>query len=131
MTDIESSLALTDAQSAAVAIAPRVSLADIEAAIAARFHLTGNEAARYALAWGRSTVETIAERPHELHQLGVLSICILVMKNGFTVIGKSAPASPENFNADLGMKYAYEDAVRQLWPLMGFALRDRLARGEN
>jgi hypothetical protein len=45
------------------------------------------------------------------------------------VIGKSAPASPENFNAELGKKFAYEDAVRQLWPLMGFALRDRLERG--
>jgi hypothetical protein len=57
-----------------------------------------------------------------------LSICLLVMKNGFVVIGKSAPASPENFNRELGKKFAYEDAVRQLWPLMGFALRDRLSR---
>jgi hypothetical protein len=38
-----------------------------------------------------------------------------------------ARASPENFNADLGRKFAYEDAVRQLWPLMGYALRDKLA----
>lgn len=49
------------------------------------------------------------------------------MQNGFTVIGKSAPASPENFNAELGRQFAYDDAVRQLWPLMGYALRDKLA----
>jgi hypothetical protein len=53
----------------------------------------------------------------------------LVLKNGFTVIGKSAPASAANFNAELGKKLAYEDAIRQVWPLMGFSLRDRLAAG--
>ena len=50
----------------------------------------------------------------------------MVLLHAFTVIGKSAPASPENFNAELGRKFAYEDAVRQLWPLLGFSLRDRL-----
>ena len=49
------------------------------------------------------------------------------MRNGFTIIGKSAPASPANFNAEFGQKLAYEDCIRQLWPLMGFSLRDRLA----
>jgi len=43
-------------------------------------------------------------------------------------VGKSAPASADNFNADLGRKLAYEDAIRQLWPLMGFALRERLSQ---
>jgi hypothetical protein len=115
------SLAVTDRESAAVATAPRVALADIEAAIAARFDFRGGDAT-----FGIPIEQTIVAE-----QLGILSICILVMKNGFTVIGKSAPASPENFNRDLGRKFAYEDAVRQLWPLMGFALRDRLARGET
>ena len=60
--------------------------------------------------------------------LEILSLCVLVVKNGFTVIGKSAPASADNFNADLGRKLAYEDAIRQLWPFMGFALRERLSQ---
>jgi hypothetical protein len=58
--------------------------------------------------------------------LRILSICILVMKNGFTLIGKAAPASPANFDRALGIKLAFEDAVRQAWPLMGYSLRDRL-----
>jgi hypothetical protein len=58
--------------------------------------------------------------------LRVLSICIVVMKNGYTIIGKSAPASPENFDPELGRQFAYEDAVRQVWPLMRHALRERL-----
>lgn len=102
----------SDQEAAAVAVAPRVTLADIEGAIAARYDFTADKAVE-----GCPVVDP----------LKLLSICILVMKNGFTVIGKSAPASPENFSADLGRKFAYEDAVRQLWPLMGFALRDKLA----
>lgn len=60
--------------------------------------------------------------------LGVLTICLIVTRNGFTIIGKSAPASTDNFDADLGRKLAYEDAVRQLWPLMGYALREKLVQ---
>lgn len=106
------SLQVTDAQSAAVAVAPRVQLKDIEAAIAARYDL--------------NAADMVGSCP-VVPPLTLLSVCVLVMQNGFTVIGKSAPASPENYNAELGRKFAYEDAIRQLWPLMGFALRDRLA----
>jgi hypothetical protein len=111
----EMSLQETDRASAAVATHPRVTLADIENAIASRYDFT---------AAGAVTALGMPAAP----PLDLLSICILTMENGFTVIGKSAPASPENFNAELGIKFAYEDAVRQLWPLMGFALRDRLYR---
>ena len=53
------------------------------------------------------------------------------MRNGFTVIGKSAPASPENFDAAKGKLFAYEDAIKQLWPLEGYALRERLTSEQN
>ena len=56
-----------------------------------------------------------------------LTICVLVLKNGFTIVGKSACASPENFNAELGNKIAREDARRQIWALEGYALRNKLA----
>lgn len=56
-----------------------------------------------------------------------LTICLLVMRNGFTIIGKSAPASPENFDEEKGRRFAYEDAIKQLWPLEGYALRERLS----
>lgn len=59
-----------------------------------------------------------------------LTICVLVMKNGFMVVGKSACASPENYNAELGNKIAREDARRQIWALEGYALRNRLAAAE-
>lgn len=59
--------------------------------------------------------------------LDCLTICVLVLKNGFTIIGKSACASPENFDADLGHKIAREDARRQIWALEGYLLRSKLA----
>lgn len=102
----------TDAESAAVATHPRVTLADIKSSINAEYYTTA------AAAVGKDVPICAG--------MDAMTVCFLVMKNGFIVIGKSAPASPENFNAELGRKLAYEDAVRQLWPLMGFALRDKL-----
>jgi len=58
--------------------------------------------------------------------LDVLTICILELANGWTLVGKSAPASPENFDAEKGRVFARDDALRQLWPLEGYALRERL-----
>jgi hypothetical protein len=115
------SLQQTEAECAANAVAPRVSLKDIEAAIATRYDTTGD-----ALAIGARNISGHIGTEFS-RQLQILSVCLLVMRNGFTIIGKSAPASPENFNSELGRKLAYEDAIRQLWPLMGFALRNKLA----
>ena len=94
-------LKATDAESAANATAPSVTLESMEAKITSKHFIV-----------------------HE----GTLTICILKMQNGFYVVGESAPASPENFNASLGEKFAYENAVRQLWKLEGYALRQQLAQ---
>lgn len=58
-----------------------------------------------------------------------LTVCCLTLKNGFTVTGESACASPKNFNAEIGQKIARENARDKIWPLLGFRLRDRLADG--
>lgn len=71
------------------------------------------------------TVEPDGWSPHA--SLSCLTICVLVLRNGFTVVGKSACASPENFNAELGQKIAREDARRQIWALEGYQLRSMLA----
>lgn len=100
--------------SRAVAVSPstRVSLDDIKANIMAEYFITGDKA--------------VGEGVPVHDDLKVLTICILVMRNGFTIIGKAAPADPANFNADLGRTFAREDAIRQAWPLMGYALREKL-----
>lgn len=94
------SLKISDAESAAVAVAPRVTLESMEAKIV------------------REEYTVIDD---------LLTICVLKMQNGFYVTGESAPASPANFNAALGRKFAREQAVRKLWGFEGYALRERLA----
>lgn len=118
------SLKATEAECAEGRTAPRVSLADIEANIVREIYFTGGDA---ALEWDQYTARNGPLDP-DIRSLEVLTICILVLRNGFTIIGKSAPASADNFDAELGRKLAYEDAVRQLWPLMGYALREKLVQ---
>jgi hypothetical protein len=57
---------------------------------------------------------------------GLLTICILTLQNGFTVTGESACASPENYNQDIGERIALSNAKEKIWPLMGYALREKL-----
>lgn len=58
-----------------------------------------------------------------------LTICVLVLANGFSVIGESACASPENYDEAIGQELAKKDAIRKIWALEGYSLRDRLAAG--
>lgn len=108
--------------SASVAVSPttRVSLADIEASIL--YECTQRGTALMGVMYDTPEETTARER------LRIITLHVIVMKNGFTVIGKSAPADAENFNAEVGKKFAREDAIRQLWPLMGYALRDQLMK---
>ena len=68
----------------------------------------------------------LVHRPEPSAPLGLLTFCVLVLRNGFTVTGESACASPENFNAEIGRSIARENAVQKIWPLMGYALRTNL-----
>lgn len=118
---------LQQAEQAAAGVskgAPRVTLADIEAEIVDVCYLNG------ATFYERAMKQKFTQ-PVNLLDIRCLTLCLCITKSGFMVVGKSAPASPDNFDAELGRKLAYEDAVRQLWPLMGFALKDRLRRAEQ
>lgn len=57
-----------------------------------------------------------------------LTLCVLVLTNGFAIVGQSAPADPVNFDAAYGRPLARQDAVRQVWPFEGYLLRDKLAQ---
>ena len=101
--------------------APRITKEDIEAQIVAEHYFTA-----------RDGVEAYDQRNNQgqtsYHiSLGLLTFCVLVMRNGFTVVGKSACASPENFNAEIGKQIAREEAIDEAWPLLGYELRTKLA----
>jgi Phage protein (N4 Gp49/phage Sf6 gene 66) family len=55
-----------------------------------------------------------------------VTICVLLLANGFTVTGESAPADPANFDESLGQKFAEDQAIAKCWPLYGFLLREQL-----
>lgn len=55
-----------------------------------------------------------------------MTICVAITSNGFALVGKSTPADPENFDAALGKQFAFEDALRQMWPLEAYLLRERM-----
>jgi len=58
-----------------------------------------------------------------------LTVCCLRLRNGFTVTGESAAASPENFDAALGRQIARRNARDKIWSLEGYLLRERLFWG--
>ena len=114
--------------------APRVTPADIEANIASEHYFTAEEGFRGAevraaceAAQAGDTAAWRREWADAPDPLWLLTFCVLVLRNGFTVTGESACASPENFDAELGRKIARQNAVQKLWPLMGYALKERLA----
>ena len=59
-------------------------------------------------------------------QLDLLTFCVLILKNGFTVTGESACASPDNFDAEIGKKIAYQNAREKIWMLEGYLLKQKL-----
>ena len=100
--------------------APRVTPDDIEANIASEHYFT---------AWDGASLQL--DGPSDIPaSLRLLTFCVLVLRNGFTVTGESACASPENFDAELGHKIARQKAVAKVWPLLGFRLRDQLLRDQ-
>lgn len=107
--------------------APRVTPADIEANIADEFYFTAKEGVLGMLA-ADGVSATVYEYANAAPAgLSLLTFCVLVLRNGFTVTGESACASPENFDAEIGRKVARENAIAKVWPLMGYALKERLA----
>lgn len=67
------------------------------------------------------------ERIAAPEELTLLTFCVVVLKNGFTLTGISACADPRKYNKEIGEKVARADALNKAWPLMGYVLRSQLA----
>lgn len=98
--------------------APRVTPGHIQATIKSEHYFTADDGE-----WGAGRHANKPKHP----QLSLLTFCVLVLQNGFTVTGESACASPENFDAELGRKIARRNAEAKIWPLLGYELRTILA----
>lgn len=58
----------------------------------------------------------------------MVTVCCITLTNGFNVVGESACASPENFDAELGAKIAFDNAKQKIWALEGYLLKDKLSQ---
>lgn len=107
--------------------APRVTVDRINEVIAGEYYFRADEG-----------VYGAAHNPMEGSQLpdnfrlgdtplSLLTICVLVLRNGFTVTGESACASPENFDAEIGRQIARRNAEAKIWLLEGYLLKQTLS----
>lgn len=110
--------------------APRVTPADLEANIASTHYFTADEGVFGRMVGSGATVDEGIAYMEEVPEtaLSLLTFCVLVLRNGFTVTGESACASPENFDDEIGRKIALENAKQKVWPLMGYALKETLSK---
>lgn len=99
--------------------APRITPSDLLANISSEHYFTASQ--------GAAGAGYVIHNANDRGPLHLLTFCVLVLNNGFTVTGESACASPENFDAEIGRKIARANAEQKIWPLMGYALKQRLA----
>lgn len=114
------------------AVAPRVTKAHIESLIVSANYFTAGDGYAGAL----SVSEEFNALPDDQkiiqppEQLDLLTFCVIILKNGFTVTGESACASPENFDPEIGRKIAYDNAFNKIWLLEGYLLKEKLHDAE-
>jgi hypothetical protein len=111
--------------------APRVTPSDLKANIVSEHYFT---AAAGCLGEWQYRHDTTSGDTAQMKEVGeslhLLTFCVLVLRNGFTVTGESACASPQNFDAEMGRKIARDNAVQKVWPLMGYALKQQLCMAQ-
>jgi hypothetical protein len=54
-----------------------------------------------------------------------LTICVIILDNGFISIGEAACVDPSNYDKTIGENLAYRNAFQKLWPLFGFLLAEK------
>lgn len=101
-------------------------LSTSEAAIEAELQTKGLNAPRLTPA---SIDAVILSEQYWVPHGTTMTVCALTLRNGFVVIGESAAASPENFDAAIGRRIARDNARNRIWALEGYLLRERLANG--
>jgi hypothetical protein len=111
----------TTAQSAGCSISPET--------IDQAHERLGHTAPRVTLADLEANIVNVEIVKHFTVRGQILRWAILTTRSGFAVTGApSASVSPQNDSAEIGEKLAIENARRELWALMGYALREQLSR---
>lgn len=107
--------------------APRVTPQHIQSLIVGEYYFTAADGVQQSL----HKQDDLTRLCGAHAELDLLTFCVLVLKNGFTVTGESACASPENFDGEIGRKIARENAVNKIWMLEGYLLKQSLSEAKN
>lgn len=57
---------------------------------------------------------------------GKLTIVIVKLPNGFTLVGQSGCVDPENYDEKIGEECAMEEITHQLWAFEGYTLQQNV-----
>lgn len=115
-------------------VAPRVTREQIEAVIVSEHYFTAREGLVGALVGAlvargvpAAACETANVVPQPPQALGLVTFCVLLLRNGHRIVGvNEGPVSAENFDPEVGRKFAREDAIDKVWPLEGYLLKQML-----
>jgi hypothetical protein len=107
--------------------APRITPKHIEDVIASEHYFTAKEGVLGSYKSNNDVYVGDAISHSNATSLSLLTLCVLVLENGFTVTGESACASPDNFDSEIGRKIARENAVSKIWVLEGYKLKSSLS----
>jgi N-acetyl-beta-hexosaminidase len=106
--------------------APRITPADLKANIVGEYFFTAADGVQAAF----NSQDELTRLTGAHGELALLTFCVLVLRNGFTVTGESACVTKANFDAEIGKKVARQNAITKIWPLMGYALKQQLHSAE-
>ena len=119
--------------------APRVTPEDIEANIAGEVYFTAADGFEGAMArgelWARDAAAMARGELWARDAAGVvigpamahITLCVIIMRNGHKIVGvNTGSVSDANFDGELARTLARQNAVSKMWPLMGYALKEKL-----
>lgn len=55
-----------------------------------------------------------------------MMICILILENGYEVIGESSCIDPKNFDEGIGKQVSKQNAINKFWPIEGYLLKEKI-----
>lgn len=107
---------------------PTVTPEHVESVIVSEHYFTADDGMFGA--YRRNNDVYVGSRPtHGSENLALLTFCVLVLRNGFTVTGESYCFDPAKFDAEKGRAYAREKAVDKVFELEAYLLKERLHQG--
>lgn len=134
MKDNQATGPVTEEELKAKSTGRRVTLEDVHDSVGAIHFFSagqGTIGAEIAALLDQGQTQFTGSKDGPKKPLDLLTFCVITMTNGYTVVGQSACADPSNFNEEIGRRIAREDAIKKIWPLLGFQLCEDIARDHD